>query len=111
MDFDADFEIPTMITSIEEEAFTGITATHVLMKPQSDNKIEIGKKAFANCPNLRYFELNDYGSGTKLEIDPDAFYGCSNLTLVGELNDDLKKFARDDNNISYMENEHYWGDG
>lgn len=111
VDFDADFEIPTMITSIEEEAFTGITATHVLLKPQSDNKIEIGKKAFANCPNLRYFELNDYGSGTKLEIDPDAFYGCSNLTLVGELNDDLKKFAQDNNTLSYMENEHYWGDG
>ena len=108
--FNADFKIPSMITNIEEEAFMGINATHILLKPQNGNKVVIGKNAFANCSQLCYFEYNNGYYAAEPEIDPDAFNGCSSLTLIGRYNEELEQYAQD-HGFEYMENEFYGGDG
>ena len=65
----ADLVLPAGLTEIEEEAFAGCTA-EVIYLP--DTIQVIGKRAFADCPNLRQILIC---SGT-VSIADDAFAGC-----------------------------------
>ena len=70
-----DLVLPSSLTAIESEAFTGGAFTYVLVPA---GVTEIGSGAFAGCPNLHYAEI----CGTKTEIDPAAFDGVTGLTII-----------------------------
>ena len=64
------FEIPEMITGIEEEAFASLTMDSVYI---SDNCRMIGAGAFGNCSRLKRVSLP-----RNCEIDDTAFEGTAN---------------------------------
>ena len=59
-------KLPNALTEIEEEAFYGTTALAVIIP---DECTTIGKRAFANCPNLIYV----YIPASVKNIADDAF--------------------------------------
>jgi hypothetical protein len=65
-----------MLVRIEEEAFAGIPAARVEL---TGSVAVVGKRAFADCPNLREFIIPECVA----EIDPEALAGCENVTVYG----------------------------
>ena len=71
-----DFVLPTSITTIESEAFTGTAFSFAKL---SDKTTSIGTRAFADCPILKYI----YIPATTKTIAADAFAGVEDLTIFG----------------------------
>lgn len=61
---------------IEEEAFTGIAATHVEVQPNVES---IGPRAFADCPSLRKIHIPDSVG----YVDQTVLDGCENVIVCG----------------------------
>lgn len=108
-----DFTIPEHTDVIEEEAFAGIGAEYIYFRTDWDKTIQIGKRAFADNPDLKYFELN----GEMLEglqLAEDAFEGCKGLTLIDGYYEepafDFDKYCLD-HGFTHLINEKYAGDG
>ena len=70
------FRLPGLLVRIEEEAFAGIPAARVEL---TGSVAVVGKRAFADCPNLREFIIPECVA----EIDPEALAGCENVTVYG----------------------------
>ncbi|MBR1822345.1 MAG: leucine-rich repeat protein [Clostridia bacterium] len=68
--------LPAALTSIEEEAFAGSSFVYVRL---SDKATYIGKRAFADCPNLKHI----YIPPRTTAIENDAFEGVSGLVIHG----------------------------
>ncbi len=73
---DGCFALPRMLTQIEEEAFAGVSAKRIEV---SENVVFIGKRAFADCTNLRELVIP---SGV-VSIDEHALDGCENVLVYG----------------------------
>jgi hypothetical protein len=83
------------LTTIEEEAFSGISAV-IIRVPT--NCTEIQSRAFLNCADLRII----YIPKTTTKIALDAFDGCLNLTIHAPAGSVAIKVAKY-NSIPYME--------
>ena len=81
-----DFEMPELLTEIEEEAFAGIAAKCVQIPK---NVTVIGKRAFADCENLQAIILP---SGVE-RIDDKALEGCENVVVYG-FGAEAERFAK-----------------
>ncbi len=81
-----DLVIPTSVTSIEDEAFAGGGFTFVKL---SDQTVSVGRRAFANCRNLRYV----YIPAAITSIDSSAFDSEAELTILGEAGSAAEKIA------------------
>ena len=86
--------LPSQLTSIEEEALAGITAT-VIVVPE--NCRTIGKMAFARCSGLERVYIPDAVNSISL----DAFDLCPNLTIYAPLGSKAIQVAKD-NDIPYI---------
>ena len=84
-----DYTTPDDLRIIEEEAFKG-TPEEVIQLTDSVEKI--GKRAFAECTNLRKI----YIPGSVTEIAPDAFDGCpEDMIIFGEQGSAAYTLARE----------------
>ncbi len=81
-----DFELPQMLTEIEEEAFSGLAMTTVKCP---EGLTRIGQRAFADCINLRKIYIPE----TCLRIDKTAFEGCHDLTIFGKADSNAEIYA------------------
>ena len=81
-----DFTLPASLTSIDSEAFAGGAFTYVLIPATAT---EIGPRAFAGCPQLRYVELLNPDTG----IDLSAFEGDTDVTIIGASEETAAAFA------------------
>lgn len=106
----ASFRIPRDTGKIEAYAFFGIPVTSVQMQTYGLDSCEIEDYAFGNCTSLRYFQADDWGEAVSYSIAEHAFDGCTNLTFIGEYNDQLRQYA-EDHGFTYLENEAVWGNG
>lgn len=70
-----DFILPSSLTAIEAEAFAGDAFTYVLVPAGVE---AIGSGSFANCPDLRYVEIQ----GAQTAISDDAFGGRTDFTII-----------------------------
>ncbi len=70
-----DFVLPDSSVTIEQEAFSGIAATYVVVPYSVDT---IGARAFAGCTELRAV----YFTGRNCIIANDTFEGCGSLVLI-----------------------------
>ena len=70
----ADFTTP--FTNIQDEAYMGISATHVEIP---NTVTRIGARAFANCANLRRIHI----PASVVDVDDTALEGCSNVVIYG----------------------------
>ena len=68
------FVLPSMITTISEEAFMGLPVEEITL---GNGVKSIGARAFANCKDLILLNLP---SG--VQIEEDAFDGCNQLTVI-----------------------------
>lgn len=84
---DPDFVLPSSLTVIEDEAFTGGAFTYVKLP---DGAVSIGWHAFADCPNLMYI----YIPATTESIDAHAFDGEDRLTIIGVPGSEAETYAR-----------------
>jgi len=83
-----DFVLPSALTAIEREAFTGGAFRYV----QAGNALTaIGSKAFAGCPNLLYIALPQ----TVETIAKDAFGSADTLTIIGVRGSYAESFAKE----------------
>lgn len=82
-----DFILPSSLTTIEAEAFSGGAFTHVKLP---EGVTAIGTRAFADCPNLRYIYIPEATTG----IARDAFSGVSGLTILGTSGSYAEFFAQ-----------------
>lgn len=73
---DPDFVLPASLTTIGEEAFAGGAFSYAHLP---DGVTRIGKRAFADCPNLRNVDIPESATS----IDPTAFAGTTDLTIHG----------------------------
>ena len=80
------FTLPAMLTDIEEEAFAGISAQHVILPSSCTN---IGSRAFADSSELLLVEIPS-GTGN---IADDAFEGCEGLTILAPAGSDAQLYA------------------
>lgn len=69
-------QMPTALTAIEEEAFSGVSANVVDLR--GTRVTSIGAGAFRNSVNL----LKVYIPDSVTSIGDDAFYGCINVTVI-----------------------------
>ena len=72
-----DLVLPASLTAIEREAFVGGAFRYAVV-PETVSVI--GYRAFAECTNLRYIEIQ----GMTTEIDPYAFVRVKGLTILGK---------------------------
>lgn len=89
-----DFLIPSAITVIEEDAFSGISAKSVKL---SENVTEIERLAFANCGKLEKIYIPE----STRTIHKDAFFGVTGLTIYGYYNSYAKTYAKE-NGIAFV---------
>ncbi len=82
-----DFTLPLALTTIEEEAFTGIAAKYICV---SEKATQIASKAFADCEHLAYV----YIPSTVSAIAADAFDGCEQFAIIGKSGSAAEKYAR-----------------
>ncbi len=75
-DLTPDFILPSSLTAIEDEAFSGGAFTYVVLP---DGAASIGRRAFADCPKLAYI----YIPASVASIDENAFDGVEDLTIFG----------------------------
>lgn len=76
IDFGKILVLPSEVTTIEEEAFKGLTGIQQVIL--SENTISIGARAFAGCEEL----LAVYIPDTVTSISEDAFIGCDKVAFV-----------------------------
>ena len=88
-----DFILPDDLSEIGEEAFSG-SFTYARLP---DGPVAIGRRAFANCPNLAYILIPPQVS----DISPDAFEGLSGLTILGVDGSAAERYARE-HGITFM---------
>lgn len=81
-----DFVLPAALTTIEDEAFEGGAFRYVRL---NDHVSQIGRKAFANCPQLLYIYIPE----SCTMIDADAFSGDDSVTIIGPENSYAEFFA------------------
>ena len=81
-----DFKVPAGLRTIDEEAFSGISASFVWL---SDDTKSVGSKAFANCSKLKYVRIPEGCTS----IAPDAF-PKSAILLVPEYDTYASDFAK-----------------
>ena len=84
----ADFILPSALTEIGEEAFTGGAFVYVKLPEQT---VPIAWHAFADCPNLTYI----YIPATTTQIDEQAFGNMNNLTMIGKTGTTAEAYARE----------------
>ncbi len=82
-----DFILPSSLTVIEDEAFSGGAFTYVKLP---EGAASIGWHAFADCPNLTYI----YIPATTESIDAHAFDGEDRLTIIGVPGSKAETYAR-----------------
>ena len=82
-----DLVLPSDLTEIEEEAFAGDAFVYPKL---SENTISIGRRAFADCPNLVYIYIPE----ATTSIDPNAFGNLSTLTIFGKTGSTAETFAQ-----------------
>lgn len=81
-----DFFLPDSLTEIDEEAFAGC-AFHVVQLPEET--ASIGKRAFADCPNLTFI----YIPNETISIDEYAFDNANDLTIFGKAGSNAEEYA------------------
>ena len=85
----AELRLPAALTEIEEEAFAGVSADSIYLQ---DQVVSIGKRAFADCKELRSIRIPD----SVTSIEDSAFDGCSKmLKIIGESNSEAQRFAKE----------------
>ena len=82
----ADFILPASLNTVESEAFRGGAFTYVLI-PETVARIDGG--AFASCPKLACAQF----AGADTEIDPTAFDGVTDLTIIAPNGSTAESFA------------------
>lgn len=83
----AEFTVPSSVSFVEEEAFSGIAAYSVDLGSAE----YIGSRAFADCPNLKKV----YIPRTMYFIADDAFEGTTELTLYGVNDHYAEQYAKE----------------
>lgn len=91
---EADFVFPSMLLTIWDGAFEGISAERVKV---STNVSAIGARAFADCPNLTAILI----PATVESIDNTALQGSEQVTVFGTEGSEAQRFA-DDNDIPFV---------
>ncbi len=86
VDLTPDLILPTSLTTIDAEAFTGGAFTYVILP---DGAEAIGRRAFADCPKLAYICI----PASVTSIDENAFDGVTGLTIVGVPGSEAENFA------------------
>ena len=81
-----DLILPTSLTTIEAEAFTGGAFTYVILP---DGAEAVGRRAFADCPKLAYI----YIPASVKSIDANAFDGVASLTIFGIPGSEASEYA------------------
>ena len=81
-----DFALPDALSAIGDGAFAGVAARFVKL---SERTTTISRRAFADCPNLAFIYIPE---GT-LTIDPEAFSGIHDLTVIGKAGSPAEKYA------------------
>ncbi len=82
-----DLILPSALTTIGEEAFTGGAFSFVKL---SENTTTIGHLAFADCPNLKYI----YIPKATTSIDRYAFAEMNGLTILGKTGSTAETYAQ-----------------
>ena len=90
---ESSFVLPTMLTTIEDEAFYGCSFTHVYLGEQVSS---IGSKAFANSNSLQYIYIP---VATNI-IAGDAFSNSNNIIIGCHAGSYAEQYAQA-NGISY----------
>ena len=87
-------EMPASVTTVEEEAFAGISARNVVINADCAS---IESDAFADSRRLAAVVIpNPY-----TEIDPDAFSGCGQLRIYGKEGSTAQQFAEEQNHLFF----------
>ncbi len=111
MDISPDFLLPEALHTIEDDAFSGISATYVFIPKNINGETKIGDRAFANCKQLQYIWISDC---SKIEISDSAFSGCNdNMIIIDDAEsvvDNIYEYAVE-HGIKWIENEYYMGNG
>lgn len=81
-----DLILPSSLTAIEDEAFSGGAFTYVVLP---DGAETIGWHAFADCPKLAYI----YIPASVKSIDEKAFDGVTGLTIFGIPGSEASEYA------------------
>lgn len=82
----APMTLPAKLTTIGEEAFTGIAAREIIVP---NGVKSIGSKAFANCANLKLIMISD----SVTEIAYNAFTDSPNVCIIAEHANAATEFA------------------
>jgi len=93
---DADFVLPCSLKTIEDEAFEKCAFVSVRLK---DGIEVIGKRAFADCANLRQIEMPD----SVKHIAPDAFDGNGLIIIFCQEGSYAKQYADEHGIMSITE--------
>lgn len=80
--------IPDSVTTIDAKAFSGCTSLQKIII--SSNQTKIGAEAFAGCTSLTVAKLP---TGITDNVADNAFDGCKQLTIYGEKNSDVERWA------------------
>ena len=88
-----ELNIPANVIHVEQKAFANCTA---LESVNFDGVLHICSEAFANCKSLKTVYLTD----SCQTIEPNAFFGCPNLTIVAPEGSVAHRYALE-NGISY----------
>lgn len=79
-------ELPGDVTEIGEEAFAG---TDIQAIDLPENIQQIGARAFADCEKLRVVVI----PSADVTIDPTAFEGCGDITIIAPAGGTVQAFA------------------
>ena len=82
-----DCVLPDSVETIEVEAFSGCVFQYVRL---SEETMELGSKAFADCPNLTFI----YIPSKCTRIADDAFSNVNGLTIIGQDDSYAETYAK-----------------
>ena len=83
---EADFKLPSSLTTIEESAFEGMTAMAVV---DARNVSSIAANAFKGCTGLTQIRLSAHCT-----IDPSTFTGCGTIYVFAPGGDSTETFCQ-----------------